>query len=283
MPAPVVEFAPAKINLSLHVTGKRADGYHLLDSLIAFADIGDELVIAPADDFSFSLTGPFAHGLSSHDNLVSRAAYKISERLGEKPNMHITLTKNLPIGAGIGGGSADAAATVRGVMKFFDLDAPVDDILCALGADVPACYHSAPMRIGGIGEQIELVTKFPATPALLVNPLIPCSTPAVFQALRNVAYRDKTASPDLPNKDALFRYLGNTRNDLTDAAISIVPEIAQVLDVLTKTHAPIIRMSGSGATCFALFDTDAACKKAADDVSAAHPDWWVHSGKFQPA
>lgn len=283
MPAPVTEFAPAKINLYLHVTGKRDDGYHLLDSLIAFADVGDDIAIKPADGFSFSIKGPFADGLSHHDNLVVRAAHMLCERLGKAPDLHITLSKNLPVGAGIGGGSADAAATVRGLLDFFGSDAWVDDILLSLGADVPACYYSAPMRIGGIGEQIELLTRFPEIPAILVNPLAHCPTPRVFQALRNVAFVDKQDIPPLNNKDALFRYLENTRNDLTDTAITIVPEIDNVLGALEKTNAPIVRMSGSGATCFALFDDEASCRKAADDLSAAHPDWWVYSGKLRAA
>lgn len=277
---PVTEFAPAKINLTLNITGKREDGYHLLDSLVAFADVGDDLTIKPADGFSFSMGGPFAGSLSHHDNLVVRAAHRVCERLGKAPDLHITLTKNLPIGAGIGGGSADAAATVRGLLTFFKSDARISDILIDLGADVPACYYSEPLRIAGIGEEIELVNQLPEIPALLVNPLIPCATPKVFQALRNVAHVDKDMIPPLENKDALFRYLDQTQNDLTEAAISVVLEIKTILSALTNTKARIVRMSGSGATCFALFDNNRDRDEAAAQIKTHHSSWWVHTGKI---
>lgn len=276
----VTEFAPAKINLYLHVTGKRDDGYHLLDSLVAFADVGDTISIKPAEGFSFSMTGPFADTLSHHNNLAVRAAHRVCERIGKAPDMHITLTKNLPVGAGIGGGSADAAATARGTLALFGIKTNIDDILASLGADVPMCYYSEPSRISGIGEKIELLTSFPAIPALLVNPLIPCATQKVFQALRNVSnvYNAPPAPPS--DQDGLFRYLNNTCNDLTDAAISIVPEIGHVLFALKQTNARVTRMSGSGATCYALFDHDEERTHAATRIKTTHPSWWVHSGNI---
>jgi 4-diphosphocytidyl-2-C-methyl-D-erythritol kinase len=283
MHAPVTEKAFAKINLYLHVLGKRSDGYHRLDSLIAFADIADEVTIIPADGFSFSIKGPFADRLPHQDNLVIRAAHKLCERIGRAPDMHVTLTKNLPVGAGIGGGSADAAATIRGALRFFETQAHVDDILLDLGADTPACYYSKPLRIGEIGEEIELLREFPATPALLVNPLIHCPTPGVFQALRNVSHGDKCAVPDTANKNGLFRYLELTRNDLTEAAISIVPEIEKVLDALAQTDAAIVRMSGSGATCFALYKDEETCRAAGAILIDRHPPWWVRATQLRPA
>ncbi len=267
--------APAKVNLYLHVTGKRADGYHLLDSLLAFADIGDELSFETAPDFSLSVIGPFAKDVPPEGNLVETAARKLCARLDIAPAVHITLTKNLPVGAGIGGGSADAAATIRGLLKFFGREAKVADLLLSLGADVPACYHSAPLRLAGIGEQIELVKPITQFFALLVNPRVHCSTPAVFKSLRSVSKYDNTTLPRLIDQDAAFRFLHSARNDLTQAAISVVPDIQFVLNTLEDTDARLVRMSGSGATCFALFDDAAASANASDKIKAAHPEWWT--------
>ncbi len=277
----VYQHARAKINLYLHVTGKREDGYHLLDSLVAFADTGDEISIEPAEKFSFSMTGPFASTLSVQDNLVVRAAHLVCERLGKAPDIHITLTKNLPVSAGIGGGSADAAATVRGLMDYFEAEEDISDILLRLGADVPACHHSKPLRFSGIGETIEPVTLLTETDILLINPLTSCATPDVFRALKGVSKQADTSIPPLENKDALFRFLNSTRNDLTDAAQTVVPAIGDVLNVLRETDARIVRMSGSGATCFGLFDDAASCAAAAQKIKAARPGWWVAASRLQ--
>lgn len=273
--------APAKINLYLHVTGKRADGYHLLDSLVAFTTIGDQITLLPADAFSLSIEGPFAAGLSVTDNLVVKAARLVCERLDEVPRFTLTLTKNLPVGSGIGGGSADAAATVRALLHYYKKDAAIDDILLSLGADVPACYHSKPLRFSGIGEIIEPVTPFPETNILLINPGVSCATPGVFRVLRTVSKKENVALPLLSNQDALFRFLSETGNDLTDPAVSLIPAVEDVLSALENSGAVITRMSGSGATCFGLFEDETACQNAAAKIKAAHPRWWVAASVLQ--
>lgn len=269
--------APAKINLYLHVTGKRADGYHLLDSLVAFADIGDEIAIEASADFHLSVTGPFRGDVPLHDNIVEKAVRMTAGRLARRPDVHVTLTKNLPVGSGIGGGSSDAAAIVRALLQFFNQTAPVDDILLQLGADVPACYHASPLRFAGIGEEIEMVIPFPALHALLINPGISCATQTIFKTLKLDSFKEKIALPALNNQDAVFRFLGNTGNDLTDAAIAQVAQIKTVLSALEETGAPIVRMSGSGATCFALFDNRPSCEEAARDLTSRYPGWWIKS------
>lgn len=273
--------APAKINLYLHVTGRRADGYHLLDSLVAFTDLGDEITIAPADDFALTITGPFAGQTPQADNLVEKTARILCARFEKAPAIHITLTKNLPVGSGIGGGSSDAAATARGLCTYFGIEDKIGDILLSLGADIPACYRCAPLRFLKIGEELQDVTDFPALPVLLANPLIPCPTRKVFQAIRAVSDGDKTALPPLGNQDALFRFLQNTRNDLTEPASHIVPTIQTVLDALRASGASLARMSGSGATCFALYESEADCRAAAARLRQNHPGWWIQSTRLQ--
>ncbi|MDW4499793.1 4-(cytidine 5'-diphospho)-2-C-methyl-D-erythritol kinase [Sulfitobacter sp. D35] len=266
-------FAPAKINLTLHVTGRRGDGYHLLDSLVVFADTGDEVDLAVADGRTFEVAGPEARGVpSGNDNLVVRAAALFDTTVA------IRLTKSLPPASGIGGGSADAAATCRGMAHLSgNDDFPNREALVALGADVPVCVDSAPARIEGIGERITPLAGLPDLHAVLVNPRLPLSTPEVFAGLER---RDNApmpeALPEFGGAAALIDFLAAQRNDLEAPAIVLQPEIEIILNDLRAINTcSLARMSGSGATCFGLFDDASAAGMAAALLAQAHNGWWV--------
>jgi len=255
------ELARAKVNLSLHITGKCADGYHLLDSIVVFPEVGDVL---RRGSKGLSFSGPFAAGLPFRKNLVRDAA----ALLGALPD--IFLEKNLPIASGIGGGSADAAATLRLLSK-----GEVPDGL-SLGADVPACVISKPLRMQGIGEQLTLLPKLPNYAIVLVNNSEAVSTAAVFKALERV---DNPAGQGLPaglSTAAFFQTIAAQRNDMQAAAISICPGIADVIAALAaQPDCALARMSGSGGTCFGLFESLEKAEAAAQKIKKAQPDWWV--------
>jgi len=274
-------FAPAKINLYLHVTGRRDDGYHLLDSLVAFADIGDTVTAAAAGKLSLTVSGPEAAGLQPirDDNLVLRAARRLAEHYGIEPRAALTLDKHLPVASGIGGGSSDAAAALRGLAALWQR--PLDDaaaIALELGADVPACLGGRPVWVGGIGERLDPAPMLPPLGIVLANPRRELPTAAVFRA-RQGEFSIAAHRADISNPEALFAMLERCRNDLTEAAISLVPEIEAVLDRLARLpNARLARMSGSGATCFALFADRAAASRAAAELAQAEPAWWVRGG-----
>jgi len=279
------EFAPAKLNLYLHITGRRADGYHELDSLIAFADIGDTLTLRPAEGPSLSLGGPFAAGLSSGpDNLALRALLALADAAGHKPDVAIHLEKRLPIASGIGGGSADAAAVLRGLAGLWGLAS--DDprpmaVATALGADVPVCLAGRPAVVGGIGEVLKPAPALPAAPVVLVNPGLPLSTPAVFKARSGGFSAPVALLEPLDDVDALAAALALSRNMLTTPATTLVPEINTVVDSLAQQPGCLIaRMSGSGATCFGLFADDAQAQAAAARLARA--PWWTAVGRLTP-
>lgn len=254
--------APAKINLTLHVTGRRVDGYHLLDSLVAFADLGDTLTLSDAPEMSLSVTGPFATGVPSDNrNLVWRAA-ELAGWTG-----HIDLDKRLPHAAGIGSGSSDAACVLR------LLSAQVDGL--SLGADVPVCQLASGARMRGIGELVEPLS-LPDLPALLVNPGVGVPTGAVFADL---ATADNAPMPDtipeFTDVSSAAAWLADQRNDLETPAYRHARVLEELLTDLRCTgHVLLARMSGSGATCFALYPTMKAAHFAAYEIGAAHPDWW---------
>ncbi|MEL6807687.1 MAG: 4-(cytidine 5'-diphospho)-2-C-methyl-D-erythritol kinase [Pseudomonadota bacterium] len=283
-------FAPAKINLCMHVTGQRPDGYHLLDTLVAFADIGDRVTLSNAGPANICVTGPEAvPELSSIDNIMY---YTASQFWVPDIRLSMTLEKNLPLSSGIGGGSADAAATYRGILWLRAAVEGRDDprnptaddarLLMKIGADVPMCVLSDPARVRGIGEQIEPVPDMHPYPIVLVNPRVPVSTPAVFKRLMQKDNAGLDPWPDsFEDRDATLDWLLEQRNDLQDAAIQDCPPIADVLDALRQTReCRLARMSGSGATCFGLFDRVHKAEAAADAIRAAHPDWWVQSGRL---
>ncbi len=274
-------FAPAKINLTLHITGQRDDGYHLLDSLVVFAPVGDALRVTPAAELSLRLEGPEAEGLPANgDNLALRAAAMVGEGQGAE----IVLEKTLPVASGIGGGSADAAAAARAVLAgdgALDAEglARAEAALLALGADVPMCLRSRPVRVRGIGEGLEPVT-LPPLPAVLANPRVPVSTPRIFRSLTS---RDNPPMPEvLPefvDAEALIDWLKDMRNDMEPAAKALEPMIGTVLSELSALPGcQLARMSGSGATCFGLFATMAEAGAAAAVLRAARPDWWIAEG-----
>ena len=270
----VQRIARAKVNLALHVVGRRADGYHLLDSLVAFADFGDVVTVEPAPSLSLSITGPMAAGLSAGpDNLVLKAAQMLGSPLGAA----ITLEKRLPIASGIGGGSADAAATMQALGALWGCALPDAGQVLALGADVPVCLAGQSCRMAGIGDQISPIALPPAH-LVLVNPGVGLSTAAVFGALLR---RDNPPLPPaapMPDAVALAAYLCHCRNDLEAPALSIVPQIGAVLAALQGQKGCLLaRMSGSGATCFGLFASASAAEAAATALRAQSGAWWVQA------
>lgn len=271
------EFAPAKINLALHVTGQRADGYHLLDSLVVFADIGDRVTVDLSDAAKLQITGPQAASLDvTEDNLCLRAARAMGVAAA------IVLEKHLPVASGIGGGSSDAAATLRALSRLTGNPLPDAGTVLTLGADVPVCLAQRPARMSGIGETItRLAHALPPAWLVLVNPKAGVSTPQVFKALTR---RDNPALPPMPRlKDAaeLAGWVALQRNDLEAPALTLLPQIARVKSALTAQNGCLLsRMSGSGATCFGLFADPLAADAAAAAISAAQPAWWVASGRM---
>ncbi|KAJ56114.1 4-diphosphocytidyl-2C-methyl-D-erythritol kinase [Actibacterium mucosum KCTC 23349] len=264
-------FAPAKINLTLHVTGQRADGYHLLDSLVMFADVGDTVGLVEGQGLSLRVTGPAAEGVpTGPENSILKAA-----GFAGQTDLAFSLNKVLPSAAGIGGGTSDAAAALRAISALRGVSLPPDTL--PLGADVPVCMLGTAARMRGVGGQVTPVQGLPRLHAVLVNPRISVPTPSVFKALT-----DKNNPPMLKTLPALktatdfAAWLSEQRNDLQAPAIAAAPVIADVLGVLrAQTGRLLTRMSGSGATCFALFETEEAARVAALKIQRSHPQWWV--------
>ncbi|KQN83780.1 4-diphosphocytidyl-2C-methyl-D-erythritol kinase [Sphingomonas sp. Leaf67] len=267
----IVEPAPAKLNLALHVRARRADGYHELETLFAFVADGDTVMLTPAAHDGFTITGPFAAGLSGEgDNLVTRARDAFRDAFGPGDQLAILLDKHLPVASGIGGGSADAAATLRGMARLHGValdDPALMAIADRLGSDVPACLVGRTTIGRGRGEQLTLIDA-PKRPALLVNPGVAVSTAKVF------AGWDRIDRGPIADGDALTIALAG-RNDLEPPARALAPAIDKVLALLNAAPGvTLARMSGSGATCFALFDDEAARAHAATAIRAAQPGWW---------
>ena len=288
----IVETAPAKINLALHVTGRRADGYHLIDTLVVFADLGDTVTVSPADDLSLTIDGPFAGNLEgTDDNLVMRAARMLAEVARDRGlkvvGARLNLTKNLPVASGIGGGSADAAATLRALNRLWELQLETSELAALgepLGADVPMCVSGEALRATGIGTELHPTTGLPRLSLVLVNPGIAVSTPDVFKALSR---RENAALPEVPETADLGTfcdYLTTCRNDLEETAIGLSPAIADTLAQLNETDGcRLARMSGSGATCYGVYASDQAATNAAQSLKAARPDWWITATQSGPA
>lgn len=279
--------APAKINLYLHVTGREPDGYHRLDSLVAFAGIGDTLDFRPADDLSLEVIGPTASDLpAGQDNLVLTAARLLTEWVGIRAGAAMVLTKRLPVAAGIGGGSADAAATLAGLIRLWRLDLPDEDleaIALRLGADVPVCLAGHPTAMSGIGDILAPAPALPPAWLVLANPRTPLSTPAVFQARQGDFSAAAPLTAPVADARALAAELASRRNDLTPAAITLQPVIGQVLDALAaQPDCLLARMSGSGATCFGLFADEPSARAAAAALTARQPGWWIAAAPLMP-
>jgi len=272
--------APAKVNLFLHVTGRRADGYHLLESLFVFTHGGDRITVTASDHLSFSLSGPFSAALAGgENNLVVTAAEKLAAAAGRAPHVALNLVKNLPVAAGIGGGSADAAATLLALNAFWGLDWPLEKLAplaLELGADVPACLYGKPLYVQGVGEKIEKVPLGFEAGILLANPGLELSTPAVFRAFRDAGSQfDAALEVGCKPWESLETLARQTRNSLEKPALDACPAIADVLAFLRSLPgAGLVRMSGSGATCFALFEGIEAAEAARHKAQKSKPEWW---------
>jgi 4-diphosphocytidyl-2-C-methyl-D-erythritol kinase len=284
-PASAAEPAPAKIKLYLHVTGRRADGYHLLDSLAVFGPVADRLSAMPAEALTLMLAGPFGAALAAEpENLVLRAARALAVAAGIAPRAALTLEKRLPVASGIGGGSADAAAALRLLDRLWDLGfgaTRLAGIGAALGADVPVCVASRPARMGGVGEVLSAAPGLPDCGLLLVNPALALATPAVFRARRG-GFSDPARLPAAwPDAAAMAQDLAALRNDLEAPAMALCPPVAAVLAALRALPGCLLaRMSGSGATCFGLFADAAAAQRAATALPQA---WWRAAGGLYDA
>ena len=285
--------APAKLNLYLHIAGRRDDGYHRVDSLIAFAETGDIVTVTPARDLTLVVDGPFAAALPpSEDNLVLRAAAQLRARASVASGAAITLTKNLPVASGIGGGSADAAATLRALAVLWRLDAETCGsaaIAAGLGADVPVCLDGRTSLVTGIGDRIAASPRLPAIPVVLANPGVALPTADVFRGYdaAQSQHGGMGVADDwrgIADAATLATRLSATANDLEAAAIALAPAIADALAALGALPGCLLaRMSGSGATCLALFADDAAARAAAAALQATCPRWWVVATRLRSA
>jgi 4-diphosphocytidyl-2-C-methyl-D-erythritol kinase len=281
--------APAKINLFLHVGDRRSDAYHALQSLVAFAEAGDVLELAPAPELALRVSGPFAAQVPrGSGNLVLKAAQALSDRFSGSPRgAAIALEKNLPVAAGLGGGSADAAAVLRALNLLWSLDRSEDDLVelaQTLGSDAPVCVLSRPSFMEGRGEHVSPAVALPPLELILVNPGVLLPTQSVFAALNA---RTGTSAMQPPARIEslwdLVAYLEDSGNDLEAPATRLQPVIDEVLDALH--HEPgcvFAQMSGSGATCFGLFDGREFAEGAASRMAQDHPEWWVKATRIAP-
>jgi 4-diphosphocytidyl-2-C-methyl-D-erythritol kinase len=286
------EVGRAKVNLTLRVVGRRADGYHDLESVVAFADCADQLTLVPGPELTLATTGPLAAACGeTSDNLVLKAARLLADAVPGLKLGSFTLQKVLPVAAGIGGGSADAAAALRLLAQLNGLaldDPRLVAVALKTGADVPVCLASQACDMAGVGEKL-VPLDVPALPCVMVNPRVPVATKDVFQALGLrpgdllVGITDVLEAPAWPASGASVadwvEALEQVRNDLETPALKVQPVIGEVLSALSASSGVLLsRMSGSGATCFAIFSDDADARAAGQQISAAHPQWWVHAG-----
>ena len=291
MPA-LIEDGRAKVNLTLRVVGRRVDGYHDLESVVAFADCADRLTLTPGPELNLTTTGPLAQACGeTADNLVFKAAQLLAERVPDLKLGEFTLDKVLPVAAGIGGGSADAAAALRLLarLNWLALDDPrLIEVALLTGADVPVCLASRACDMTGVGETL-LPLALPKMPCVMVNPRVPVATKDVFKALglRSgellVGASDVLRAPAWPEAGASLEdwveALAAGSNDLEAPAMRIQPVIGEVLSALNATNgAWLARMSGSGATCFAIYENTAEAQRASQKIQLDHPQWWVHAG-----
>lgn len=290
--APARILAPAKVNLFLHVGPVAADGYHPLASLVVFADIGDSVTVQPAEHLSLTVTGPFAEGLNDGgDNLILEALRALGVATGAgDPPVAVTLDKRLPIAAGLGGGSSDAGAALKGARDVLRLpldDAALADIAAAVGADGPMCLHARAAWAGDRGDRLTFEPRLPPLPAILINPGVPSPTGAVYRDYDNgpAGPAGSAALPEPPaawDVSSVIDWLSDQRNDLEAPAIALQPAISNALaETARLPDARLVRMSGSGATIFALFDTAESADAAARILSKEHPGWWTRSATLR--
>lgn len=285
----LVERAPAKINLFLRVFGRRADGFHEIESLVAFAQFGDALSLNPGPETTLKTTGPFATALGHENNLVLEAAKQLRAVSPVVQAGAFSLEKNIPVAAGLGGGSADAAAALRligranpGVIT----QQIMEDAACALGSDVPACLMSRAAVMRGRGEKLAILEDFPALDLVLVNPGVPMAAGDVYSALEAPVLGDISPARDtgrmsFATASEVLKHISGAGNDLQEPAIKLAPEINDVLVALSRLEeCEVAQMSGSGATCFAVFANAGHAASARDRLRGAHPDWWVVSTRL---
>ena len=282
----LTEIAPAKINLALHVTGQRDDGYHLLETVVTFSNAGDVVTVETAAEDGFSMSGRFSQGLSreaqgSDGNLVLRARDALREALADEglsaPPVAIHLEKNLPVASGIGGGSADAAATLRALLRHWHAApaaATLDRLALKLGADIPMCMVGKPLMASGVGENIALLPGMPSFHCIIANPLQPVSTPQVFQRLTEKNNPSIGPLPALSSKANWLSWLGSLRNDLEPPARLVQSRIAELSGLMKDTGAALVRMSGSGASCFALYENEAQASESLEKLTVTRPQWF---------
>jgi 4-diphosphocytidyl-2-C-methyl-D-erythritol kinase len=275
--------APAKINLFLHVGDKRSDDFHALESLVVFAEEGDVLECAPASELSLRVTGPFARALEGADNLVLKAARALDSTRGAA----ITLEKQLPVAAGLGGGSADAGAALRALNRLWELEKSEKELLeiaGKLGSDVPACLLSRPVWMEGRGERLLPVAPFPPLPLVLVNPRVMLPTKAVFAGLNLRNGLGAARPPHIHDVWELMSYLADSENDLEAPASRLAPVINEVLEAVAHEPGCVLsQMSGSGASCFGLFQDGPWAEGAAERLAEDHPGWWVRATRIAAA
>lgn len=279
---PISEAAPAKVNLALHVTGRRADGYHLLDTLVVFTGAGDRIRVMPAAADGFTVAGPFGPDVPADGaNLVLKARDLLRGIAGGRAfPVSVELEKDLPVASGVGGGSSDAAAALRALARLWDVPLSAVELANAalrLGADLPMCLAARTLRAQGIGETLTPAAGLPALDMVLVNPGVAVATPAVFGQLRS---RDNPPLGPLPAAAgfaALAGWLAAARNDLEAPAVAVAPQIATVLAALRQSGAALARMSGSGATCFGLYPSPQDAARAAEKIAAGQPSWYVRA------
>ena len=273
----VEEKASAKVNLCLQIVGQKSNGFHLLDSIVGFTEFGDHLSFKKSDALELTTKGAFSDQIPvDKSNLILKAAELLRTINNIKAGAHITLTKNLPPSAGLGGGSSDAAATIRGLSRLWDTDLPEIDDLMKIGSDLPVCINQKPQHMKGFGEVLEEINTFPNLPILLVNPLKKVSTQTVFRMLKN------KKNPPLSKYEKLFQekkdwinWLLLQRNDLMEPAVKVEPVISEVLRIISKQiSVEKVSMSGSGATCFGIFENKYDCDLATKRVRLERPDWW---------
>jgi 4-diphosphocytidyl-2-C-methyl-D-erythritol kinase len=289
-PGPMTLLAPAKINLYLHLCGRRENGYHDLDSLATFTTIGDQISIEPSHQLSLAIRGPFARSFSAAEmesgptskNLIIRAVREASILARKPHDFRIILTKNLPLDSGLGGGSSDAATVLWALLKYWDIpvEAPwVGPLMLRLGADVPVCLRCQTVRFRGVGDIFDATPPIPEMPIVLVNPLKRCPTREVFTRVKPPFVDPIDLPAHFDGIEDLIAFLYKTSNMMTDAAREIVPEIDSMIDLMM--HQPgclLSRMSGSGATIFGLFESEESALAATENITLAYPRWWVRTG-----
>jgi 4-diphosphocytidyl-2-C-methyl-D-erythritol kinase len=274
--------ARAKVNLWLNVVGRRADGYHLLDSLIAFTDLADEIEAAPSDRLALAVDGPFASALGGEaDNLMLKTARLLADRAGVAPRAALKLTKRIPVAAGLGGGSADAAATLAMLVDLWRVALPVEelfDLAARLGADVPMCFAGRAALVSGVGERLAPAPPLPPGAILLVNPGVALPTPDVFANRRGAFSEPRPLRDPWTDLASFAAALAERGNDLTGAAVALRPVVGEVLGFLRQSDGALhAAMSGSGATCFALYESEERARRAAARAPAS---WWHHAGRL---